>query len=860
MSNDLMQEAIDAMRSCGLNVDNIKLGKIIRFNPTNPRINKNKSGWYIFNISNDILHGAFGNYSATNFCDEKFTSKKYKALPKADREKINAEIKKQQEDLKAEIERQQEAVAKEAEKLLAIPSDGAEHEYLSVKNVSLLKNTRIIKDTIHIPLCDYSGKLWNWQRIYKSGDSFEKRYFTPIDGYVGRKQGCFYPIIGNNAYVLICEGYSTGATLHAETGYTVICAMDCHNIVNVYNDIKSDDRFINSQFVICADNDHSTNAQAIKNLKLARQKLIDTGLKIIEAPRHEQSGYDFNDMHNDGGDVGEYINNALNEEKPLPESILSEYKEYTKPFQVLGMDSDKIYFLSYKTNRIFSMTTSEMTEKNLYKLAPKSYWDSNYAYELGKRPDMLQACDDIIQEALEKSFFNFDKICGRGVWNDKGNIILNTGDSFYENGIKENLQNYKSKNFYVAGKPFDLQSDTPATIQDNIKIRAIFDKINLKNGDLDRDLLFGWTIASQISGILKWRPHLWVSGASGSGKTDIQNTIISPLLGSRAIYPEAGTTEAGIRQALQSDALSVIYEEAESNSQSKAQKIEAILELARTSSSSSKRGTIYKGSAGGAVTNFKVRSCFYFTAIQPNLQNKADISRVSVIEVIKDNDKQRYAELCKRRQFLTDDVCDSFFMWIIQNAQIILKNIDSFCPIVASLYGGNSRNGDQIGTLLACAWTAVNGRIGEDLEIKNYLIQFSENFNHDNQYQKDESELLHDYLMEQHVEYESMSGRKKQTIGTLLAVAGGNYQGTDIFNRDDTISCLAKYGFYVKDDFYGIKNHQQIRKMLINSPWSGGFLDTLKRFKGCVSDKAEQIMVNYERIYVLKFRYTSKNK
>ena len=75
MQNDLMQEAIDAMRSCGLNVDNIKLGKIIRFNPTNTRINKNKSGWYIFNINNDILHGAFGNYSATNFCDEKFTSK-----------------------------------------------------------------------------------------------------------------------------------------------------------------------------------------------------------------------------------------------------------------------------------------------------------------------------------------------------------------------------------------------------------------------------------------------------------------------------------------------------------------------------------------------------------------------------------------------------------------------------------------------------------------------------------------------------------------------------------------------------------------------------------------------------------------
>jgi len=237
------------------------------------------------------------------------------------------------------------------------------------------------------------------------------------------------------------------------------------------------------------------------------------------------------------------------------------------------------------------------------------------------------------------------------------------------------------------------------------------------------------------------------------------------------------------------------------------------------------------------------------------LKNKADISRVSVIEVVKDNDNQRYSELCSRWQFLTDDVCDSFFMWIIKNAQTILKNIDLFCPIVASLYGGNARNGDQIGTLLACAWTAINGREATHLEASKHLVKFAQYFLDSSESQKDDSESLHEYLMEQHVDYESMAGRKKQTIGTLLAVAGGNYQGTDAFNRDDVVSCLAKYGFYAKDDFYGIKNHQQIRKWLKDSSWSGGFIETLKRNKMCFSEKVEQIRANEGKIYVLKFKY-----
>jgi len=262
---------------------------------------------------------------------------------------------------------------------------------------------------------------------------------------------------------------------------------------------------------------------------------------------------------------------------------------------------------------------------------------------------------------------------------------------------------------------------------------------------------------------------------------------------------------------------------------------------------------IYKGSAGGTVTNFKVRSCFYFTAIQPALKNKADISRVTLIEVVKDNDKIRYGKLKSAWQILTDELCDSFFIWIIQNTQIILKNIDSFSPVVATLYGGNARNGDQIGTLLACAWTAINGRIGTDLEIKNYLIQYQNIFTESSEVEKNESDLLFEFIMQQHVSYEGASGRKNHTVGYLLSVIGGNANDIAI-SRDEAILTLSKYGIYCQQDYFGIENNAHIRKWLRDSSWSGGFVETLKRHRD--AEETMKHMKFFGKIfYVLKFKY-----
>src|SRR3546814_10759108 len=77
-------------------------------------------------------------------------------------------------------------------------------------------------------------------------------------------------------------------------------------------------------------------------------------------------------------------------------------------------------------------------------------------------------------------------------------------------------------------------------------------------------LLAGWIAIAVICGALNWRPHVWLTGSSGSGKSWLLDNVIRPLIGAIAVYCQSNSTEAGIRQTLATDARPVLFDEAES--------------------------------------------------------------------------------------------------------------------------------------------------------------------------------------------------------------------------------------------------------------------------------------------------------
>jgi phage/plasmid primase-like uncharacterized protein/energy-coupling factor transporter ATP-binding protein EcfA2 len=254
-----------------------------------------------------------------------------------DKKKLDAEI----EAILAEERAAREAVflevQKEAEELWKNATDRGTHKYLEQKKLSNLHGTRIhVNESGHpvllVPMRDEMGQLWNVQRIYeKKFDGTNSNKFM-LKG--GRKVGLFHTLgeIREASTVYICEGFSTGASVHEATGLapTIIC-FDAGNLESVTGLLRA--KYPGISFTFCADNDLWTRRPNGTPWNTGREKaLLAASLvagKVI-LPRFtslqlEKRPTDFNDLHTLAGlkEVSEQITNPkhmVQEVVPLPKT------------------------------------------------------------------------------------------------------------------------------------------------------------------------------------------------------------------------------------------------------------------------------------------------------------------------------------------------------------------------------------------------------------------------------------------------------------------------------------------------------------------------------------------------------------
>ncbi len=291
MVGDVFSKFSDALAEHGLIIaphEIVADGEIHRFASPGDH---GKPCWYILH-PDGMVAGSFGCWKRLIKAD--WCEKDLKELPESERAALIARTEHVKAQRKAYMRQEQKAAQIKAQALWdGASSEVDEHAYLRKKSV-LAHGIRSDGLNLIIPLRDVKGTLHSVQTINPKG---EKLFFTG-----GRMSGCFFLIGTVRDVIYLCEGYSTGATIHELTGSTVAVAFNCNNLKPVAKTLKK--RYPGLDIIIAADNDaHHENGKnpGLESASAAAQAL---GLTMVVPQFSTQKGNpsDFNDMRRLEGD------------------------------------------------------------------------------------------------------------------------------------------------------------------------------------------------------------------------------------------------------------------------------------------------------------------------------------------------------------------------------------------------------------------------------------------------------------------------------------------------------------------------------------------------------------------------------
>lgn len=246
---------------------------------------RSKNGWYLL-FADDLPSGVFGSWKVggSNTWSSREPANHYEA------QQIAQRIEQARLQREAEQHQRQQATAEYANRVWrdALYAD-PEHPYLIRKRVKPY-NLRQQGDVLLVPLLR-DGVLVNLQRIYPDGS---KRFLRG-----GMVKGCC-SLIGTiipDQSLYICEGLATGATIHAETGAAVACAMNAGNLLEVGQRLKRQHPEV--VLIVAGDDDRQTEGNPGRTA--ANKTAAALGSDVVMPPWSGAEPLelsDFNDLAN----------------------------------------------------------------------------------------------------------------------------------------------------------------------------------------------------------------------------------------------------------------------------------------------------------------------------------------------------------------------------------------------------------------------------------------------------------------------------------------------------------------------------------------------------------------------------------
>jgi len=428
------------------------------------------------------------------------------------------------------------------------------------------------------------------------------------------------------------------------------------------------------------------------------------------------------------------------------------------------------------------------------------------------------------------------RIRGRGAWFDDNRVILHLGNRLVVDGTSSQItklpSDFSSYYFYENAKSIQGPGDQHLGDADAEGISDIAKGFKWET-PASAFLLIGWIVLAPVCGALDWRPHIWVTGPAGSGKTSLLKLFMKPLLGGMFEGATGGTTEAGLRGQLRSDAIPIVFDELEQNEQKDKQQVQNILSLARIASSEG--GKIYKGTTNGGVNTFEIRSMFCVSSINVGLVQRADLDRFCVLSLRKDQiSKDDWVEFeAKILKACTDENGRKLVARTIPQIPLIRKNSKVIAGALAGKFG--QRYGDQYGTLLAGAWTLkLNG--GGEITPEQ-ASEWIDSMNWENREvdanDADEVRCISKILQ---TILQVDGGRRIAVVELIQLAASGKFYVNDHSPTagDEIESILGRYGLKVTQGCLAVANSStNLQTILRDTPWAGtAYRQALRRLPG----------------------------
>jgi putative DNA primase/helicase len=246
MAEDPVSEFRDTIEAAGLQPGDMAPDGTIHRCPTadHPRT---QNGWYVLHL--DPPAGAYGDWASGL---SETWSMAGGPLPPADRERLRADIERQRMEREAHQAEIWEAAAQKARQYLAtLPPATAENSYLAKKGVRPCPGLLADGPLLVIPVLSPDDNLpMSYQSILPGRQPREKDNM-----HGGRMRGGYFPIKGNDE-LAVCEGISTGLSIHQAAGCTVLCAFSAGNLAAVASMARR--RYPERLIIVCGDNDNKS--------------------------------------------------------------------------------------------------------------------------------------------------------------------------------------------------------------------------------------------------------------------------------------------------------------------------------------------------------------------------------------------------------------------------------------------------------------------------------------------------------------------------------------------------------------------------------------------------------------------------